>query len=152
MAPDEKPYRVYKGGRAKGKVPTGPKRTRVPRGMKRGGGRFRLRRPGARGLGRPPWRRIVLLTLLALIVLFVAWAIASYFSFSSGVSDANNRLDPHARAAPADQNGLLLSHPSNILVLGTDNAPIAQRAGLRHSDSIMLVRSDPKTHRLAYLS
>jgi LCP family protein required for cell wall assembly len=116
---------------------------------------MRLRRPAAFRFGtprRPPWRRVILLTLLVLVLLFVAWAIASYFSFSSGVSDANTRLDPHARAALADQNGLLLSHPSNILVLGTDNAPIAQRAGLRHSDSIMLVRSDPKNHRLAYLS
>jgi LCP family protein required for cell wall assembly len=155
MAPDEKPYRVYKGGRAKGKVPTAGAARRRPRDRPRTGGRFRFRGPGARRFrlpGRPPWRRVILLTLLGLIVLFVAWAIASYFSFSSGVSDANDRLDPHARAALAKQDGLLLSNPSNILVLGTDNAEIAQRAGDKHSDSIMLVRSDPDHHRLAYLS
>jgi LCP family protein required for cell wall assembly len=155
MAPDEKPYRVYKGGRAKGKVPTGPARRRALPDRRRTGSRFRFRGPGAvrfRMPKRPPWRRLILLTLLGLVVLFVAWAIASYFSFSSGVSDANKRLDPHARAALANQNGLLLSHPSNILVLGTDNAPIAQRAGDKHADSIMLVRSDPDHHRLAYLS
>jgi LCP family protein required for cell wall assembly len=156
MAPDEKPYRVYKGGRVKGKVPAAPRRARAPRRQPRGGGgKLRLRGPGSLRLnlpGRPPWRRIVLLTLLVLIVLVVAWAIASYFSFSGGVSDANKRLDPHARAALAHQNGLLLSHASDILVLGTDNAPIAQRAGDRHSDSIMLVRTDPSHHRIAYLS
>jgi LCP family protein required for cell wall assembly len=159
MAPDEKPYRVYKGGRVKGKVPAAPRRARAPRRRPRGGGggggRLRLRGPGSLRLslpGRPPWRRIVLLTLLVLIVLVVAWAIASYFSFSGGVNDANKRLDPHARAALANQNGLLLSHASDILVLGTDNAPIAQRAGDRHSDSIMLVRTDPSDHRIAYLS
>jgi len=155
MPPDEKPYRVYKGGRTKGKVPAPSRQTRAPRKAGRGRGGTRLRRPAAFRFGtprRPPWRRVILLTLLVLVLLFAAWAIASYFSFSSGVSDANKRLDPHARAALAHQNGLLLSHPSNILVLGTDNAPIAQRAGLRHSDSIMLVRSDPKNHRLAYLS
>lgn len=159
MAPDEKPYRVYKGGRVKGKVPAAPRRARAPRRRPRGGGggggRLRLRGPGSLHLslpGRPPWRRIVLLTLLVLIVLVVAWAIASYFSFSGGVNDANKRLDPHARAALANQNGLLLSHASDILVLGTDNAPIAQRAGDRHSDSIMLVRTDPRHHRIAYLS
>ena len=156
MAPDEKPYRVYKGGRVKGKVPAAPRRARAPRRRRgSGGGRLRLRGPGSLRLnlpGRPPWRRIVLLSLLVLIVLVAAWAIASYFSFSGGVSDANKRLDPHARAALAHQNGLLLSHASDILVLGTDNAPIAQRAGDRHSDSIMLVRTDPSHHRIAYLS
>jgi polyisoprenyl-teichoic acid--peptidoglycan teichoic acid transferase len=156
MAPDEKPYRVYKGGRAKGKVPTGGSARRRPlRDRSRTGARIRFRGPGAFRLRmprRPPWRRLILLTLLGLVVLFVAWAVASYFSFSSGVSDANKRLDPHARAALAKQDGLLLSHASNILVLGTDSAPIAQRAGDMHADSIMLVRSDPDHHRLAYLS
>jgi LCP family protein required for cell wall assembly len=155
MALDEKPYRVYKGGRVKGKVPTAPQRARTPRKGTGGAGRMHVPRPGGlrfRLPRRPPWRRIILLTLLVLIVLFVAWAISSYFSFSSGVSDANKRLDPHARAALQKQDGLLLSHASNILVLGTDNAPIAQRVGDRHSDSIMLVRSDPKHHRIAYLS
>src|SRR5438094_10187520 len=104
MAIDEKPYRVYKGGRVKGKVPPPSRQLRPARRGGRGGGRFRLRRPGGfrfRWPRRPPWRRIVLLTLLALVVLVVAWAVASYFSFSSGVSDANKRLDPHARAALA---------------------------------------------------
>jgi LCP family protein required for cell wall assembly len=158
MAPDEKPYRVYKGGRVKGKVPAAPPRTRGRRateGVADGGGRLHLPRPGSFRLRlprRPPWRRIVLLTLLVLIVLFVAWAVAGYFSFASGVSDAHRRLDPRARAALATQNGLLLSHASNILVLGTDNAPISQRAGDQHSDSILLVRTDPGRHRIAYLS
>jgi polyisoprenyl-teichoic acid--peptidoglycan teichoic acid transferase len=155
MPPDEKPYRVYKGGRTKGKVPAPSRQTRAPRRAGVGRSRMRLRRPAAFRFGaprRPPWRRIILLGLLVLVLLFVAWAVASYFSFSSGVSDANKRLDPRAKSALAKQNGLLLSHPSNILVLGTDNAPIAQRAGDRHSDSIMLVRSDPKHHRIAYLS
>jgi polyisoprenyl-teichoic acid--peptidoglycan teichoic acid transferase len=155
MAPEEKPYRVYKGGRDKGKVPTASRKPRVQRAPKQtarrvrpgGPGRFRFSLPS-----RPPWRRIILLTLLTLIVVFVAWAIASWFTFSSGVDSANKRLDPRTRAELAKQNGLLLSHATNILVLGTDNAPIAQRAGDRHSDSIMLVRTDPSHHRLAYLS
>ena len=157
MAPDEKPYRVYKGGRVKGKVPTAPPQpTRRPRGAVTTAPRDpRIPRPSRLRLRlprRPPWRRIIALTLLVLVLLFVAWAVASYFSFSGGVGDANARLDPHAKAALATQNGLLLSHASNILVLGTDNAPIAQRSGDRHSDSIMLVRTDPKHHRIAYLS
>jgi LCP family protein required for cell wall assembly len=37
-------------------------------------------------------------------------------------------------------------------VLGTDNAPLPGRLGDRHSDSIMLMRTDPKHHRVYYLS
>jgi LCP family protein required for cell wall assembly len=155
MAPDEKPYRVYKGGRVKGKVPAAP-RPAPPRRQRRrnvapprppGQGSFRLRLPK-----RPRWGRVVLLALLVLILLVAVWAVASYITFSHGVSAANKRLDPRTRSALNDQSGLLLSHATNILVLGTDNAPIAQRTGDRHSDSIMLVRTDPKQHRVAYLS
>lgn len=156
MAPDEKPYRVYKGGRSKGKVPaSSPRPPRVPRKARRERSRMGVRDGASRRFRlprRPPWRRLILLGLLVLVVVFAIWAVTGYLSFSSGVGDANKRLDPQARAALAKQNGLLLSHASNILVLGTDNAPIAQRAGDRHSDSIMLVRSDPGHHRLAYLS
>src|SRR6476646_1532888 len=97
MAPDEKPYRVYKGGRVKGKVPSAP-----PRASKTGpASRARVKRTRFRGPGgirfslpkRPPWRRLILFGLLGLIVLFVVWSVASYFALSSGVSDANKRLD-----------------------------------------------------------
>jgi LCP family protein required for cell wall assembly len=37
-------------------------------------------------------------------------------------------------------------------MLGTDNAQIGGREGDRHSDSIMLLRTDPSHHRLYYLS
>jgi len=157
MAPDEKPYRVYKGGRVKGKVPTVPRTPAParPRGRVRGGvrppvphrPRLRLRLPR-----RLSWRRIVLLTLLVLIALAVVWAVASYFSLSSGVGDANKRLSPSAKAALQTQNGLLLSHSTDILVLGTDNAPLPGRTTDNHSDSMMLVRTDPSHHRIAYLS
>jgi LCP family protein required for cell wall assembly len=161
MAPDEKPYRVYKGGRVKGKVPStsarpssSRQRSRVRTGAA-GGRRLRFRGPGPLRFSlprRPPWRRIIVFALLGLITLFVVWAVVGYFSLASGVSDANKRLDKHARAALNKQSGLLLSHATDILVLGTDNAPIAGRSGDNHSDSIMLVRADPSHHRIAYLS
>jgi len=113
----------------------------------RGLGPIRFKLPG-----RPSWRRIVLLGLLGLIVLFVIWSVAGYFALSSGVGDANKRLDKRSRAALSKQNGLLLSHATDILVLGTDNAPVGGRTGDNHSDSIMLVRADPSHHRIAYLS
>ncbi len=70
----------------------------------------------------------------------------------SGVQAANARLDPRVDRVLAPQNGLLLQHPSNILLLGTDHSQLAARRGLEHSDSIMLVHTDPRRHRLAYLS
>jgi LCP family protein required for cell wall assembly len=94
----------------------------------------------------------VALGLAGLLVLFVVWAVAGWFSVSSGVADANKRLTPDAKTALTPQSGLLLSHSTTILMLGTDNAPIANRAGDMHSDSIMLVRTDPSHHRLYFLS
>jgi polyisoprenyl-teichoic acid--peptidoglycan teichoic acid transferase len=159
MAPEEKPYRVYKGGRVKGKVPTTRRGAPTPQPRKSArtgdGKRIRFRGPGALRAflpKRPPWRRILIFGPLLLLVLFVVWTIASYFALSSGVSDANKRLAPGARAVLAKQSGLLLSHATNILVLGTDNAPLPGRSGDNHSDSIMVVRSDPGHHRIAYLS
>ncbi len=111
-----------------------------------------------RGPGAPPKRRrftrgrIVALAVLGLLLLLVVWAVASWIAFSSGVSDANKRLDPNARLALTHQSGLLISHPTTILLLGTDNARIGGREGDRHSDSILLLRTDPSHHRLYYLS
>ena len=56
------------------------------------------------------------------------------------------------RRRSTQQSGLLISHPTTILLLGTDNSQIGGRAGDSHSDSIMLLRTDPSHHRLYYLS
>jgi len=153
MAGEEKPYRVYKGGRVKGKVPAPPKE-RERRPARDGGGGYKGPGPARRTRtpARRSRRRIVLLSLLVLLLVVVVWAVASYLSFRGGVADANARLDPTARNALDAQDGLLLSHPTNILLLGTDHATVAGREGDRHSDSIMLVRVDPKRHRIVYLS
>jgi LCP family protein required for cell wall assembly len=153
MAREEKPYRVYRGGRAKGKVPTTSRGARVRSADAPSSAEYRG--PGSAGAKarRPRWGRRIALALGALVVLLVVWAVAGYLSVSSGVSDANGRLDPNAKALLQKQSGLLLSHPTTILMLGTDNATnIAGRAGDMHSDSIMLLRTDPSHHRLYFLS
>jgi LCP family protein required for cell wall assembly len=160
MAREEKPYRVYRGGRSKGKVPSVSSRTARARrdggGRRddRSGSRIPYRGPGARSDvgGRPRWGRRIAIGLLVLLLLVVVWAVASWFAFSSGVSDANKRLDPNAKSALTPQSGLLLSHSTTILLLGTDNARVGGREGDRHSDSILLLRTDPAHHRLYYLS
>src|SRR5471030_2227542 len=161
MAREEKPYRVYRGGRAKGKVPSVPSRpgrtqrdAAGGRGVSGGGGPVPdYRGPGAQSSGwRRRWGRLIAIAVAELVVLIAVWTVVSWFSFSSGVTDANKRLDQNAKLALAPQGGLLISHSTTILMLGTDNAAIGGRTGDHHSDSIMLLRTDPAHHRLYYLS
>ena len=154
MAAGDKPYRVYKGGRAKGKVPL-PSRPGLDESPSRGkDGDGRDRGPGR---GQPPrrrigWKRVTLLAIGVLLILFVVWGAASYLSFRSGIASANRRLPRSAKAALAKQGGLLISQPTTILLLGTDHNDTSAREADRHSDSIMLVHTDPGKHRIAYLS
>jgi polyisoprenyl-teichoic acid--peptidoglycan teichoic acid transferase len=154
MAREEKPYRVYRGGRAKGKVPVASRNGRQrAAGAAATDGRNEYRGPGAPTKRRRlSWGRRIGIAALVVFLLIVVWAVASWFSFSSGVSDANKRLDPDAKAALTSQGGLLISHPTTILMLGTDNSNVGNRSGDDHSDSIMLLRTDPSHHRLYYLS
>jgi len=151
MPGEEKPYRVYRGGRQKGKVPlqTRPGRSaaRAKRGDGsdyRGPGPIKERKKWSRG------RRIGIV-LGALLLLLVVWAVASYFAFRSGVTAANKRLPAGAAEALDHQDSLILSTPTNILILGTDHANQPGHE-TQHSDSIMLIRTDPSRHRVAYLS
>jgi len=160
MAPSgEKPYKVYRGGRTKGKVPLAG---RDKRDGKRKGKQESARADGG-GSGRQvvrrqrkgwTWRRWVPLTLVGLFLALVLWGVAGYFSVRSGVADANARLPDGTTAALKHQNGLLLSNASNILLLGTDHSNNGQpgRSSDQHSDSMMLLRTDPTRHRLIFLS
>ncbi len=147
----EKPYRVYRGGRAKGKIPLEGRGGRDRRSFRSDGGGARKvveRRPR-----RLPRRRTVLLAVAALIVLFVIWAVAGYLSVSSGVSAANKRLPQSVRSVLVPDSGLVYTTPTNILLLGTDHASgKVGRAADQHSDSITLLRTEPGRHRLVYMS
>jgi LCP family protein required for cell wall assembly len=141
MADGEKPYRLYRGGRTKGKVPTAPRPERQERAPSR-----------ARTTGRPRWRRRILLGVLAFALLLIGWTVASYLAFRSGVEEANERLPAAVTAALAPQDGMVISKPSLIMLLGTDGDRSAARQDFRRSDSILLVRTDPSRNRMAYLS
>ena len=142
MADAEKPYRLYKGGRTRGKVPTAPRPERPGRTES-----SRTTQPG-----KPRWRRRIGLAVLVLGVLLLVWLVASYLAFRSGVKEANARLPKAVEASLAPQDGLLLTNPSLIMLLGTDGDKTAARQDFRRSDSILLVRTDPKRHRMAYLT
>ena len=146
MAGADKPYRVYRGGRARGKVPLQPK----PGRNGRRDGRVDARPPRRRrrwGVGQ--WIAFVLLLLLVAVL---AWGALSYFAVQKGVRAANARLDPEVRSVLTRQDGLLLSQPTTVLLLGTDHANTDERVTFRRSDSMLLVRTDPDKHRIAYLS
>ena len=147
MADSEKPYRLYKGGRAKGRVPTAPRPGRAEKGAGKGSGERRPKAPG-----RPRWGRRIGIAVALLAVLLVVWLVAGYLAFRSGVEEANARLPKTVGAGLAPQEGTLVSTSSLILLLGTDGDRTAARADARRSDSILLVRTDPKRNRLAYLS
>lgn len=150
MPTGEKPYRVYRGGRTKGRVPLERPQPRRERD-RRSPAPPRVRRPRRRW----SWRRRIGLTLLLLLLLVVIWSIAGYLSFRGGVAKANERLantSPGTERVLAPQDGAVISNPTTILMLGRDFANNDQRVTLNHSDSIMVLRTDPSRHRLAYLS
>jgi LCP family protein required for cell wall assembly len=150
MAAEEKPYRVYKSGRGRGRLPRLPGRGKQPGPLGRP--------PRGPKLPRQPksTRRRVLQALAILFCLFVAWLaawiLASYFSFRDGVDAANARLPASAKHALKHQGGLLFDHSTTILLLGTDHSTAAGRESSNRSDSIMLMRTDPGHDRLYYLS
>ena len=149
--PGEKPYKVYRGGRDHGKVPL-ERRSREDRRLARkdgGPGKIVERRPRRRFTWR--W---ALLVLVALLVLLFVWAGLGFFAVSKGVNDAHGRLPAGTTGVLASDSGLLISSPTNILLLGTDHSDNtrADRGGDQHSDSMMLLRTDPGRHRLIYLS
>jgi LCP family protein required for cell wall assembly len=146
MPAKDKPYRVYRGGRVKGRVPlarASGSTPETPAGAS----------PGGPKTPRPRrWGRWVAIGVLVLLVLFVAWGVASYLAVSSGVSEANDRVPAGVRRQLTKKDGLLVSTPTTILVLGTDGGTQKGRAGANRSDSIMLLRTDPGKKRLAFLS
>lgn len=152
MASKDKPYRVYRGGRAKGPIRPETEK-KAPRKGRRGD------RDDPYGGGPPPsaprrrgrrWLRVGLVLVLVVVLLAVVWAVLGYLAFRSGVQAANDRLDSRVARALVPQQGSILSNPSTILVLGTDEAE--SRTGPFRSDAMMLVRTDPDEHRIALLS
>ena len=152
MPDQEKPYRLYRGGRVKGKVPLERRLGRQVQGATTGPklpGTDRTRRRWFPR--RIRWKLLLALVLPTLLLLIVLWGVGSYLSLSNGVGDANDRVPASVERLLTHQSGLLSSTATTILVLGTDGGE-ANRPGSRRSDSIMLVHTDPGKHRIAFLS
>lgn len=141
MAVEDKPYRVYRGGRAKGRVPLEKPPRPSPQPIATSAPKRRRR-----------WWVWALLAIAGVLVLTTLWGALGFLSLSSGVGEANDRLPRRADNQLADLDGSLLTTPSTILVIGTDGGKTPGRAGARRSDSLLLMRVDPEKHRLTYLS
>jgi LCP family protein required for cell wall assembly len=151
MPREEKPYRVYRGGRQKGRVPLQSRPPRPPARARTGSGSDY---PGPGPITERKRRAVrtrIALGVAVVLLLIVIWAVASYLSFRSGVSDANKRLPPGTEEALSHQDSLIYSTPTDILLLGTDHANQPGHE-TQHSDSIMLIRTIPSLHRVVYLS
>src|SRR5438034_3799232 len=147
MATGEKPYRVYRGGRTKGRVPLERPQSRPDRNG-RAPRQPKIREPRRRW----SWKKRIGVGLIVLLVGVIVWAVAGYLSFRSGVEKANKRLDAAVTTALNKQSGLLLNKETTILLLGRDFENNDRRVGLNNTDSVMLLHTDPSRHRLAYLS
>jgi LCP family protein required for cell wall assembly len=150
MPAQDKPYRVYRGGRVKGRVPLA-RHTGAPSG-KASGQKPQPASPAAPARKQRRPGRWIVLALVGLLVLLVAWGVGSYLSVSSGVSAANERVPGGVERLLTERDGLIVSSPTTILVLGTDGGNRAGREGANRSDSMMLLRAEPGKRRLAYLS
>jgi polyisoprenyl-teichoic acid--peptidoglycan teichoic acid transferase len=146
VAEKDKPYRVYRGGRAKGPVPL--RERELPGRSRDGGGAREPARP-ARRRRRRRWLRIGLLVILVGVLLVLVWSVLGYLAFRNGVQEANDRLDPRVENVLAPQDGLLMSNPSTTLVLGSDER---KGQGPGRSDAILVLRTDPDAGRMAYLT
>ena len=94
------------------------------------------------------WWTIPLAVAAVLLAAVLVWGILGYRAFASGVAVSNKKVDAHTRAVLSPAAGSILTNPTTILVLGVD-----QRAGEpARSDTIMLMRFNPKTHSIAQLS
>jgi LCP family protein required for cell wall assembly len=142
MAVGDKPYRLYRGGRKKGRVPLSST-SRPPTQPARAPGAPKRRRR---------WGLWAVLAVVGLLLLTVLWGALGYRAFASGVDEANARLPKNAKAQLAKRDRSLLSEPTTVLVIGTDGGRRPGRAGANRSDSLLLLHLDPGTHRISYLS
>ncbi len=149
MAGKDQPYKVYRGGRAKGPI--------RPQGDATDGRRDGKRKDEAAKEARPKrrrrWGRRIGLVVVLVVLLALVWGLLGYLAVRSGVKEANARLPADTEQALTPPNGSMLTTSRTILVLGADSTPnVAGREGRGRSDSIMLIRTDPDDHRISYLS
>jgi len=94
------------------------------------------------------WWLVPLVVVLALVAAVGVWAFLGYSTFSAAVAKSNARIGKHTRAQLTPDGGSLLNHATTILLLGVDKRP----GEPARSDSISLMRINPRTHTVSQLS
>jgi LCP family protein required for cell wall assembly len=110
------------------------------------------------GTGKPPRRRrrfrwwyvpvgvFAALIIAGVVVTVLAWP--GYQKFDRAVDKSNKRIDKQTRAQLAPDDGWIWRNGTTVLLLGVDS-----KAGEpARSDTIMLMRFDPKSHTVNQLS
>ncbi|MGD9695116.1 MAG: LCP family protein [Thermoleophilia bacterium] len=99
-----------------------------------------------RGLGPGGWAwRIALVLFVGLL----AWSGFGYLALKGAVDEANGKITGSARAALDPADGGMLGTPTNTLILGVDARP---GEGRGRADTILIMRTDPDSGRIKYLS
>jgi polyisoprenyl-teichoic acid--peptidoglycan teichoic acid transferase len=106
--------------------------------------------PGPRRRRRFRWWYVpvgvfALLVIAGVVVTVLAWP--GYQRFDRAVDKANKRVDKKTRAQLAADSGWIWRNGTTIVLFGLDAAGLPA-----HSDTIMLMRFDPKTHTINQLS
>jgi len=175
-----KPYKRYKAGRARRssvddelagarppREPRPPREARVsdagPVYAERAHGEYRRYGPApakgaaAGGAGTAPKRRrfrwwyvpiglLVAFIIAGVVVTVLAWP--GYKRFDRAVDNANKRIDKKTRAELTPDDGWIWRKGTTLLLFGVDS-----KAGEpARSDTIMLMRFNPKTHTINQLS
>ena len=113
MAREDKPYRVYRGGRATGGVPTLQRSPKPERRKNAPREAPKPRRYAGPGPAKKPRRfstgRIVSLGVTGLVLLLIGWTVAGYLAVRRGVEEANDRLGEPAKAQLTPVDGWMLS-------------------------------------------
>jgi hypothetical protein len=160
----DRPYTTYKGGKVRPDGKAGANAA-VPAAPPERRGAIELPPPGAPPPIEPPrlrwWRRDddagwrptrreprplrfwITTILVIVLVLVLGWLTLGLLAVRSSVSQANERLDPRARAVLAP-SGALLTDPTTLLLIGVDDQA--------NSDTLQLLRFDPNRQLQATLA
>ena len=98
---------------------------------------------------RRSWLSVLGFTLWAIVALVVSVALGGYIYLDDTLQAAAPNT-PEARAARAATRPVLPGRPVNVLLIGSDTRPSLGDPG--RSDSLILVRMDPKRNLISMLS
>jgi LCP family protein required for cell wall assembly len=134
---DDKAYRTYGA---------------APDDSRKGGGRRKKKvaGPGQRRRRRFRWWYVpvgvfAVLAIAGVALTVLAWP--GYQKFDRAADKANKRVDKKTRAQLAADDGWIWRNGTTVLLFGLDEAGLPA-----HSDTIMLMHFDPKTHAINQLS